>query len=335
VTGAALGVRAAAGTRGSLTCGTGRLALPARDRNAVLVSPKPEVAPMGMISTIGLVLHPRRDCGGVIDTIAKWARERDINALGLTDEVRNLSKGLAATDADEIGARADLLVSLGGDGTMLRAMALAFPRRIPVLGVNLGRLGFLAEIDIPELDSALGAIDAQEFTVEPRSGLRITTEGRETTAFNDLALVRVPGHGMTEVELWVEGHPFVRYSADALVVATPTGSTAYNFSAGGPIVSPRAEGILVTPAAPHSAFNRALFLSSGEKLALTILPRSGEIAVEADGRLVGHLGPGAVVDIEAVPEAARVIRLGRTTFYQRTQRKFRLTGSIETGPFDT
>ncbi len=284
---------------------------------------------MGMISAIGLVLHPRRDCGGVIDTIAKWARERDIEAFGLADEMHRTNGVLSASTDEEIGRRADLLVSLGGDGTMLRAMRMAFPRRVPVLGVNLGRLGFLAEIDIPDLDPALCAIDAKEFTVEPRSGLSVKVNGRETRAFNDLALVRVPGHGMTEVELTVEGHPFVRYSADALVVATPTGSTAYNFSAGGPIVSPRAEGILVTPAAPHSAFNRALFLSSGEKLALTILPGSGQVAVEADGILVGHLDPGALVEISAITEAARVVRLGKTTFYQRTQRKFRLTGSIE------
>jgi NAD+ kinase len=289
---------------------------------------------MGLINTIGLVLHPRRDCGGVINTIATWAREREIAAIGLADEVTHTEGSVETSDAADISARADLLVSLGGDGTMLRAMGLAFDRRIPVLGVNLGRLGFLAEIDVPELDPALRAIDAQEFTVEPRSGLRVVAGDRETTAFNDLALVRVPGHGMTEVELWVEGHPFVRYSADALVVATPTGSTAYNFSAGGPIVSPKAEGILVTPAAPHSAFNRALFLSSGEKLALSILPRSGEVAVEVDGRLIGHVGPGAVVDISAIPEAAQVVRLGRTTFYQRTQRKFRLSGSIEAGQPD-
>lgn len=285
---------------------------------------------MGLINTIGLVLHPRRDCGGVIDTIARWAAARDIDAIGLPDEVRH-TNGISAADAEELADRADLLVSLGGDGTMLRAMSLAYPRRIPVLGVNLGRLGFLAEIDIPELRTALGAIDAHQFTVEPRSGIRVATDGRQATAFNDLALARVPGHGMTEVELSVEGHPFVRYRADAVVVATPTGSTAYSFAAGGPIVSPRVEGLLVTPVAPHAAFNRALFLSSGEKLALTVLPRSGEVAVEADGRLVGHLAPGAEVDITVVPEAARVVRLGRTTFYQRAQRKFGLTGSTETG----
>jgi NAD+ kinase len=286
---------------------------------------------MGLISTIGLVLHPRRDCGGVIDTIARWARDRDIHAMGLADELRATGDGIAAADADELAGRADLLVSLGGDGTMLRAMGLAFRRRVPVLGVNLGRLGFLAEIDIPELDPALCAIDAHRFTVESRSGIQVATGQRRATAFNDLALVRVPGHGMTEVELSVEGHPFVRYRADAVVVATPTGSTAYSFAAGGPIVSPRVEGLLVTPVAPHAAFNRALFLSSGEQLALTVLPRSGEVAVEADGRLVGHLEPGAVVDITVIPEAARVVRLGRTTFYQRAQRKFGLAGSTETG----
>jgi len=284
---------------------------------------------MGLINAIGLVLHPQRDCADVIETIAKWARARDIDAMGLTEEMARTNGALSPTDAEEIGDRADLLVSLGGDGTMLRAMRLGFDRRIPVLGVNLGRLGFLAEIDIPELDASLSMIDSHEFTVEARSGLRVTTAGRETVAFNDLALVRVPGNGMTNVELQVEGHPFVRYSADAVVVATPTGSTAYSFSAGGPIVSPRAEGVLVTPVAPHSAFNRALFLSSGEQLALEVLSTSGEVAVEADGRLVGHFGPGALVEITSLAEAARVVRLGRTTFYQRTQRKFRLTGAAE------
>jgi NAD+ kinase len=131
------------------------------------------------------------------------------------------------------------------------------------------------------------------------------------------------------VELTVESHPFVRYAADAVIVATPTGSTAYNFSAGGPLVSPNAEGLLVTPAAPHSAFNRALFLSAAERLTLTVLPTSGELAVEADGIVVGHVNPGDTVQLRTLPAAAQVVRLGRTTFYQRAQRKLRLTGSAE------
>nr|WP_257019665.1 hypothetical protein [Streptomyces sp. TLI_235] len=109
----------------------------------------------------------------------------------------------------------------------------------------------------------------------------------------------------------------------------PTGSTANSFSAGGPLVSPNAEGMLVIPVAPHSAFNRALFLSAGEKLALEVLPANGELGVEADGRLMGAARPCDVIGVVMRPAAARVIRPGGTTFYQRAQRKLRLTGSAE------
>lgn len=286
---------------------------------------------MGMITTVGLVLHPRRDCAGVIDTVVDWARSRDAEVLGLPGEAARIGGLVTEVAPGELSRRADLVVSLGGDGTMLRAMRLTRGQGTPILGVNLGRLGFLAEIDIPELPAALGAINDHLFTVETRAGLSTVIDGRDELAFNDIAVVRTPGQGMAAVELNVEGHPFVRYAADAVVVATPTGSTAYSFSAGGPIVSPNAEGLLVTPVAPHSAFNRALFLSSDEKLALHILPGSGELSVEADGQLVGLLRPGEVLDIDLLPAAAHVVRLGRTTFYQRAQRRLRLTGSVEAG----
>ncbi|HEX6345325.1 NAD(+)/NADH kinase [Umezawaea sp.] len=279
---------------------------------------------MTEIGAVGLVLHPRRDCAQVIGTMVDWARSRDIKLFGVESEVERARGAVSAVDPDELAERVDLLVSLGGDGTMLRAMRLGIPDRTPVLGVNLGKLGFLAEIDPPELSDALCAIDEHRYTTEPRSGLRAVTGDKNSVAFNDIALIRVPGNGMAAVRLHVEGHPFVSYSADAVVVATPTGSTAYSFSAGGPIVSPRAEGLLITPVAPHSTFNRAVFLSGGEKLALEVT--GGELGVEADGLLIGHVGAGTVIDIEVLPAAAKVVRLGRTTFYQRAQRKFGLSG---------
>ena len=283
-----------------------------------------------MIGTVGLVLHPARDCADAMETITGWAHAHQVEILGLAGEVERIDGHASVVDAAYLAERSDLLVSLGGDGTMLRAMRLSLGCRSPVLGVNLGRLGFLAEVDIPELAGALSAIDEHRFTVEARSGVRAAFTGCETAAFNDIALVRIPGAGASAaVELTVEGHSFVRYAADAVIVATPTGSTAYNFSAGGPIVSPRAQGLLVTPVAPHSAFNRALFLSSGERLALTVLAASGELAVEADGQVVGHLRPGDTVDLTLLPAAAQVVRLGLTTFYQRAQRRLRLSGSAE------
>jgi len=285
---------------------------------------------MGLIATVGLVLHPRRDCSDAMATVAGWAREQGATVLGLAEEVARIDGEVTPVDETVMAARSDLVVSMGGDGTMLRALRLVQGQRAPVLGVNLGRLGFLAEIDIPELGEALSAIDGHRFTVETRSAVRADFPGGSTTAFNDVVLVRVPGRGgAAVVELQVEGHRFLRYAADAVVVATPTGSTAYSFSAGGPIVSPRVEGLLVIPSAPHSAFNRALVLSAGEKLSLHVRPTSGELAIEADGQVIGTVGPGDVVDLAMVPAAAQVVRLGRTTFYQRAQRRLGLAGSAE------
>jgi NAD+ kinase len=297
-----------------------------------------------MIRSVGLVLHPERDCAPVMRVICDWAMERSVQVVGLPGEIRRIGENIVEVADGDLAGRTDLIVSLGGDGTMLRAMRLSSSRRTPVLGVNLGRLGFLAEVDPPDLADALCAIDEHRFSVELRSGLRAGVLGRDraadmadqagaaaeqTLAFNDVAMIRVPGHPVCLVQLHVEGHPFVRYGADAVVVATPTGSTAYSFSAGGPIVSPNAEGLLVTPVAPHSAFNRALFLSSGEKLALEILPGSGELGLEADGQLTGYLRPGDVMELSVLAGAARVVRLGRTTFYQRAQRRLRLSGTVE------
>lgn len=300
---------------------------------------------MGLVSVVGLVLHPGRDCNPAMDMITDWARDRNVTVLGLDGETKRISGDVITCTPQAMAQSADLLVSLGGDGTMLRTMRLASTGRAPVLGVNVGRLGFLAEVDIPDLHDALSAIDQHQFTTEPRAAVMATLAGQpaaavsdtavnatafNATAFNDIALARIPGNGrIAAVELWVEGNPFVRYAADAVIVATPTGSTAYSFSAGGPIVSPSAEGLLVTPVAPHSAFNRSLFLSSGEKLALIVLPVSGEVAVEADGIVVGHARPGDTLDLTLLPAAAEVVRLGRTTFYQRAQRRLRLTGSAE------
>ncbi len=282
------------------------------------------------MKVVGLVLHPGRDCTPAMRTLLDWARGRGVTVLTLEHERDRVPGDTELAAPEDLARRSSLVVSLGGDGTMLRAMRLCCGTETPVLGVNVGKLGFLAEIDPPELADALTAIDEHRFTVEARSAVRASFRGQQTIAFNDVDLARLPGHGSAAVvELTVESHPFVRYAADAVIVATPTGSTAYSFSAGGPIVSPNVEGLLVTPAAPHSAFNRALFLDAREKLTLTVLPTSGELAVEADGIVVGQVRPGDRVDVVTVPGAARVVRLGRTTFYQRAQRKLAVTGSLE------
>jgi NAD+ kinase len=232
--------------------------------------------------------------------------------------------------------RAGLLVSLGGDGTMLRTMRLVEGRKTPVLGVNVGRLGFLAEVDLPDLPAALSSIDEHQFTIEPRTAVRtVLPDGKEVSAFNDIALVRVPGDGLAAVGIAVEGKNFVSYAADAVIVSTPTGSTAYSFSAGGPIVSPNVEGLIVSASAAHSSFNRSLVLSLGERLELDVLPTSGRLAIEVGGIIEGYAAAGDKLAVEPIPAAAQVIRLGHTSFYERARRKLRVEGSAQVGVPDS
>src|SRR5881392_2043776 len=276
-----------------------------------------------------MVLHPERDCSGAVGSILEWAARREIEVLGIDTEIRRLACTAEAVTAAELRQRADLLVSLGGDGTMLRAMRLADTQRPPVLGVNLGKLGFLAEVDVPDLPDALSAIDNHEFTTEPRLAVDAVIGGQLITAFNDIAFVRFPGQKTAAIAVEAAGRPFVRYAADAVVVATPAGSTAYSFSAGGPIVSPAVEALLVTPAAPHSAYNRGLVVSVHDSIHLEVLPASGNLAVEVDGQVGVQVQPGDVIQLQPRPSAARVVRFGRTTFYERARRKLRLTDSAE------
>ncbi|MEU4221747.1 NAD(+)/NADH kinase [Actinoplanes sp. NPDC026623] len=288
-----------------------------------------------MIKVVGLVLHPKRDCGSAIEAIVRWAAGRDVTVLGLHDEITRIDCAAVAVSAEEMVERAGLLVSLGGDGTMLRTMRLVEGRKTPVLGVNVGRLGFLAEVDLPGLAGALSSIDEHRFTIESRTAVRaVLPGGDEVSAFNDIALVRVPGDGLAHVGINVEGSNFVRYAADAVIVATPTGSTAYSFSAGGPIVSPNVEGLLVSAAAAHSSFNRSLVLSPDEQLELDVRPTSGRLAVEVDGIIHGYAKPGDKLSIIPVPAAAQVIRFGQTSFYERARRKLRVEGSAQVGGGD-
>lgn len=143
--------------------------------------------------SLGLVLHPRRDCTEAVTAILHWAAGNAAEVLGIEGEIQGRSDRVLPVRATDIARRAELLVSLGGDGTMLRALRLADRRPAPVLGVNLGKLGFLAEVDVPGLPAALSAVDARRFTTEPRVAIDATHGTKVLTAFNDVAVVRVPG----------------------------------------------------------------------------------------------------------------------------------------------
>lgn len=274
---------------------------------------------------IGLVLHPNRDCSGAVGQVTAWTGAHGVELVAATADVeqRELS-GVRAVPVEELAASCDGLIALGGDGTLLGAMRLVHRRPVPVLGVNFGRLGFLAEVESGELDAALTAMAEGRSTVEPRSCLVLRGAGEETVAFNDVVLVRVPGDGMVDAVLSVSGRRYGHFRSDALIVATPMGSTAYNYAAGGPVMSPAAAGLVVTPSAPLNGIDRSLVLGPAEPLHLELTPKAGRLAVEVDGLLRGTVGPGDQLEIATVTDAGLLVRLADSVAAERSRVKLSL-----------
>jgi NAD+ kinase len=295
-----------------------------------------EYAPRG-VRRVGLVLRPERDLVDALETIGDWAGATAVALVG-ADGDRRLPDGVERRPESALAVDCDAVLALGGDGTMLGALRLAAPHRSPVLGVNLGTLGYLTEIDAAHLGGALAALGDGRYTVEARTGLALFpaqhTGLASQIAYNDVVLSRVPGRGQAALGLRVDGELLVRYASDGVIVATPQGSTAYAFAAGGPLVSPRAQGMIVTPDAPHGLFNRAVVLADGEHLGIEVLASSAPVSVELDGRLVGHAEPGATLDVLARPNAACVARVHPGGFAERARRKLGITDPAGLADFD-
>jgi NAD+ kinase len=254
---------------------------------------------------LGLVLHPRNDLSGSLDRTTAWARAHGVVLVGRAADRERLPAGVDPLDDAEFAARVHGVLSLGGDGTMLGAMRLVADRPVPVLGVNHGNLGFLTEVAPAELEDALDRLIEGRFSVEVRGALRVAADGAELTAFNDV-VVRTTGRGATTVDLSVGDDHFGRYRADALIIATPTGSTAYNYAAGGPVVSPSTHAMIVTPVAPMTGISRTLVLGPDEPVVLE--PAGPAVELDADGAERRPVPAGTAVRIDYAPDAAHIVR---------------------------
>lgn len=283
------------------------------------------------------MLRPERDLRDVLAVVTRWAAQDGAELVATEDDER-LPAEVRRVAAAELPAACDLVMALGGDGTMLSALRVAAPHGIPALGVNLGRLGFLTEVDQGHLAGALAAVARGEYVLEDRTALALApvgaTEVGRQVAYNDLVLSRMPGRGQAALGLSVDGDLLVRYSSDGVIVATAMGSTAYSFAAGGPIVSPRAHGMVVTPDAAHGLFSRAVVLAPDERLGVEVLPTSAPLALEVDGRLAGRVEAGALLEVTSAPASARVVRLGPDGFARRARRKLGITNPAGLADFD-
>jgi NAD+ kinase len=273
---------------------------------------------------LGLVLHPNSDPGPVAEKLTSWARSRGKQVIADARDAARLPEEVEPVSEAQFLDQADALLSLGGDGTMLAALRLVAERPVPILGVNLGSLGFLVEIEPHELDAALNRLERGDYTIEEHSAAVLTDGSEESVAFNDIALGSVPGEGAVEASLTVMGRPSGRYRCDALVIATPIGSTAYSYAAGGPIVSPMVDGMIISPVAPISGISRAAVISAAEPIGLALLENSGQPAVQVDGTIVRKMQPGEALEVRLRPRAGLVVRLDPERYQHRSAVKLSL-----------
>ena len=287
------------------------------------------------VRNLGLTLRPERDLDDALQEIRAWAAAHSVVLTGVEGDPRLPDEVVQRPEAS-LAEGCDVVLALGGDGTMLGALRVAGPHGVPVLGVNLGTLGYLTEIDAAHLGVALAALERGAYTIERRSGLALAArEGIPAQiAYNDVVLTRVPGRGQAALALHIDGELLARYASDGVIAATPQGSTAYAFAAGGPLVSPRAHGMIVMPDAPAGLFNRAVVLAEGESLGIEILPSSAPVSIERDGQLIGHTDPGVRLEILARPDAARVLRVHPGGFAERARRKLGITDPAGLADFD-
>ena len=289
-----------------------------------------------MTRRILLVAHPRR--AEAVDVARHVVAE--LAAAGVevvlpaeeADEFAGIDIGPVRTaDLGDPTAGCELVVVLGGDGTILRGAEHARGSQVPLLGVNLGHVGFLAEAEREEVEATVDHIVCRAYEVEERMTLDVTVtqQGGAVTqcwALNEVSVEKAARERMLEVAVGVDGRPLSAFGCDGVVVATPTGSTAYAFSAGGPVIWPDVEAILMVPNSAHALFARPIVVGPRSRLAVEVIPSAeGHGVMWCDGRRQEELLPGARIDVGRSDTPVRLARLTEASFTDRLVAKFDLS----------
>jgi NAD+ kinase len=282
-----------------------------------------------------LLAHPgRREAHDVAAQLVDALTGHDIHVRLLRDEAAAL--GIEQRDGVELAGDGDpsadceLVVVIGGDGTILRAAEVAHDSGTPLLGVNLGHVGFLAEAEYDDVGSTIDAIVERRYTSEDRLTIDVSVfrDGElvaSTFALNEASVEKAARERMLEVVVEIDGRPLSRWGCDGVVCATPTGSTAYNFSAGGPVVWPGVEALLMVPISAHALFARPLVVAPTSVLAVEVIAKATASGVLwCDGRRTVDLPPGARIEVRRGARPVRLVRLHEAPFTDRLVAKFGL-----------
>ncbi|MEN8235019.1 MAG: NAD(+)/NADH kinase [Actinomycetota bacterium] len=242
------------------------------------------------------------------DFVSACAAE-DVEAILIVDE----------RVPEDIGA----VIGVGGDGTVLRAARLALPRDLPIAGVNVGRVGYLAEFSVGEIDAFAAALASDRLRVLEVMTADVKGPGFTASGINDVVIEKVESERIIEIGVAINGRRFADYRTDGLIVATPLGSTAYSLSAGGPVVDPEVEALVLTPIAPHSLLSRSIVVSPEAVIEVSVeIDRPARVNV--DGREVAIVEPGESVSVARGPRNARFLTLDTHPFPQAVRHQFGL-----------
>ncbi len=241
------------------------------------------------------------------------------------------TKGIVFPDSIELARASDLLVVIGGDGTVLRVARETAGSNTPLLGINAGRLGFLTSASIDNIAEPLENLWANKYIVDPLPLIEATgmSAGNyiKTLALNDILVSRGANPRLIELAVKVDGEPLTTYRCDGLIVATPAGSTAYSLSAGGAVVTPRAEVLTLSPICPQALSNRPLIVSFASTIEVTLLKHRAESYLSADGQVMGELLENDTIQIRRSRKKAKLVRLEGNSFFETLRHKLNWTGS--------
>ncbi|ACB85266.1 NAD(+)/NADH kinase [Natranaerobius thermophilus] len=283
--------------------------------------------------SVGLIPNIQKDqVAEITSRMYKILSEHDIDVY-LTHEGADLiGTESAGVSSDVMGEVAEMIIILGGDGTILKAAREYAPYDIPLLGINLGKMGFLAEIEANEVMAYLESLLTGNYTIEERMMLDATVlrDRKEITTFsalNDVIIAKGPFSRIIEVETKVGGNYLETYPGDGLIVTSPTGSTGYSFSAGGPIISSNLEVMMITPICPHLMHNRSVIISSDEVVTAKMKTNYAVVVLTVDGQQGFTLQDGDEIKVKKSNYKTKLVKLRRRSFYQLLNEK--LTGGQE------
>lgn len=289
--------------------------------------------PGDKIKRIGLVGHSGKvSCSDVVARAVRLIRAH--NRVVLADVATAESAGInieTCLDAVALATQVDLVLVFGGDGTMLRVARQVAGSTTPILGVNIGRLGFLTAVPARALARALRQIWAGEFYLESRALIEASTRINGKTirqvALNDIVVSRGVVSRLIQLDVDVDGEPLTGYRGDGLIVSSPTGSTAYSLAAGGALVSPTADVFALTPVCPHTLSNRSLILPLTSIIRIRAVSPKPSTILSADGDVIAELSDGDVVTIRRSRRAVRLVQLANSSFFEALRQKLNWRGA--------